>query len=217
MILDSDATRQRVLNEFLKLCAFEGWNDATLKQAVVQSGIEEKFTNIIFVEGCADLVEFYVQSQNEKSIKQLLQQENFAQEKIRNKIKLALYERFEIEKENKLALQRLINFKQTAQGLKLCYKIADSIWFGINDQSTDFNFYTKRLTLAKIILRALFVFVKDESIDLVATKNFIDLQIEKVMKFEKVKSQVRNACAALKNKSPKEIIKNLPFFRLMKF
>ena len=58
--------------------------------------------------------------------------------------------------------------------------IKASIWFGINDKSTDFNFYTKRLTLAKIILRTLFVFVKDESADLMATKKFIDLQIEKL-------------------------------------
>lgn len=219
MILDSDATKQQVLDHFLKLAAFDGWNDETLKIAVVQSGIDEKFTKIIFAEGCAELTEFYVESQNKKAVTQFLQIENFASKKIRDKIRLAIYERFEIEKENKLALQRLLynNPKHMAQGLKLCYKIADAIWYGIGDQSTDFNFYTKRLTLAKIILRTLFVFVKDESADLMATKKFIDLQIEKVMKFEKVKAQVKNFCGSLKNKSPKQIIKDLPFFRLIKF
>jgi ubiquinone biosynthesis protein COQ9 len=106
--------------------------------------------------------------------------------------------------------------------MRNCFKIADFIWREIRDQSTDFNFYTKRLTLAKIILRSLLVFVKDDSENFTKTKNFIDSQIANVMKFEKRKMQVKKiVTAAFLNengglKSPKEIVKNLPFFRLIK-
>jgi ubiquinone biosynthesis protein COQ9 len=58
MILDSDATRQQVLDEFLKICPLEGWNDEALLQAVVACEIDEKFGSIIFENGCLDVAGF---------------------------------------------------------------------------------------------------------------------------------------------------------------
>lgn len=246
MILDSFDTKEKILAEFLQICPFDGWSKEALLKAMDRCGISENFANLIFENGCLDLAEFYIEAQNQKAVKKTAEIENFHDKKIRqriqDKIRLALYARFEVETNNKVALQRLINFyinpknlasfemgpRPMLYGLKACFKIADAIWVSINDQSTDFNYYTKRLTLAKIILRSLLVFVKDESPDFEKTKNFIDSQIEKVMKFEKRKSQVKNFSAnAKKNlgklfldekglpKSPKEIVKDLPFFRLV--
>lgn len=244
MILDSPETKDKILTEFLKICPFDGWNKEALLKAMEKCKISENFANLIFENDCLDLAEFYIESQNQKAAEKIAAIEDFHHKKIRDKIRLSLYQRFEVEKDNKIALQRLMNFyinpknftsfemgpKPMLQGLKACFKIADSIWTGINDQSTDFNFYTKRLTLAKIILRSLLVFVKDESPDFEKTKNFIDSQIEKVMKFEKYKSQVKKFSTTAKKalcevfldekgspKTPKEIVKNLPFFRLIKF
>lgn len=236
MLLDSFETKEKVLGEFLKICAFEGWNNASLTQAVAKCGIPEKFADIIFEGGCVEVSQFYIESQNQKLARELQKIPDFAAQKIRDKIRLALYLRFEIEKENRLALQRLINFyadprnfanfeigvKPAMQAVKDCYKIADFIWKEINDQSTDFNFYTKRLTLGKIVLRSLFVFLKDDSENLTTTKNFVDSQIAKVMKFEQYKSKAKKIISGTflneegLPKSPKEIIKNLPFFRLIK-
>lgn len=237
MLLDSNETKEKVLAEFLKICAFEGWTKDALEQAVFNCGISKDFTNLIFENDCLELAEFYIESQNKKAAQKFLEIENFHSQKIRDKIRLALFARFEVEKNNQIALQRLVNFfldpknfisvemgtKPMIQGMQSCYKIADFIWKEINDQSTDFNFYTKRLTLGKIILRSLLVFIKDESEDFVKTQNFIDSQIAKVMKFEKHKMQVKKLVAKVfinedkTPKSPKEIIKDLPFFRLIKF
>jgi len=237
VLLDSLETKQKILEEFLKICAFDGWNKDALLKAVSNCEIDEKFTDLIFENGCLDLAEFYIESQNKKAAQKISEIENFHSKKIRDKIRLALYARFEVEKDHHLALQRLISFyldaknftsleigaKPALQGLKSCYKIADFIWKELNDPSTDFNFYTKRLTLSKIILRSLLVFIKDESANFGKTKNFIDSQIEKVMKFEKCKMQVKNFVSeAFFNengtpKTPKQLIKNLPFIRLIKF
>ena len=236
MLLDSIETKEKILAEFLKICVLEGWTESAISQAVTNAGISEKFSDLIFENGVLEIAEFYVESQNKKLSKKIREIENFHSQKIRDKIRLALYARIELEKDNQIALQRLINFyldfknftsfevgiKPMMQGMKACFKVSDFIWKELNDQSTDFNFYTKRLTLAKIILRTLFVFVKDESENFVKTKNFIDSQIAKVMKFEKHKMQVKKiVSAAFLNeegvlKTPKEIIKNLPFFRLIK-
>ena len=229
MLLDSYETKKLLLDEFLQVCTFTGWNENALMKAAKNCNIEEKFISLIFENGCLDLAKFYIEEQNKIAAKKIL--EIPSTEKIRNKIRFALYARFEVEQNNKIALQRLINFflnpknftslemgpRPALQALKTCYTIADSIWTNINDQSTDFNYYTKRITLAKIILRSLFIFLKDESENFSKTKNFIDSQIEKVMKFEKCKAKVKNIFAEIKNKSPQEIIRSLPFIRLIKF
>ncbi|MES2962100.1 MAG: COQ9 family protein [Pseudomonadota bacterium] len=237
MLLDSFETREKILQEFLKICPFDGWSKEALLKAVSAAGIEEKFCDLIFENGLLDLAEFYIEYQNNKAAEITSQIPHFYNEKIRLKIRQALYARFEVEKNNQIALQRLINFyinpknfasfeigaRPMINGLKSCYSVADSIWKSIHDQSTDFNFYTKRLTLSKIILRSLLVFVKDESHDFIKTKNFIDAQIEKVMKFEKRKHQVTKAVKHVfvneegEIKTPQEFVKDLPFIRLIKF
>jgi ubiquinone biosynthesis protein COQ9 len=236
VLLDSHETKEKILAEFLKICALEGWTQSAISQAVSNTGISEKFSDVIFENGVLEIAEFYVESQNKKLSKKIHEIENFHSQKIRDKIRLTLYARVELEKDNQIALQRLINFyldlrnftsfevgaKPMIQGMRACFKISDLIWKEINDQSTDFNFYTKRLTLAKIILRTLFVFVKDDSQNFIKTKNFIDSQIAKVMKFEKYKMQAKKIVSTVflneegVLKTPKEIIKNLPFFRLIK-
>ncbi|MBU6139951.1 MAG: COQ9 family protein [Proteobacteria bacterium] len=226
MLLDSPETKEKILKEFLQIAVFDGWNKEALVKAAANCGIGENFLPLIFENGLLDLAEFYLQSQNEKSLEVL---ENLEGKKIRDKIRLSLYARFEVEKENKIALQRLINFyfdpknftsfetgpRPIFQALKACYKIADFIWQNIGDQSTDFNYYTKRATLGKIIFRAIPLFLKNGNIN-----NFIDAEIEKVMRFEKFKSAAKKTlCQTFFDesgspRSPKELVKNLPFFRL---
>jgi ubiquinone biosynthesis protein COQ9 len=240
MLLDSKENKEAILSEFLKIASFEGWNKESLLKALDQQGIERNCCNLIFENDILDLTTLYITSYNEKSLELL---KNLKEEKIRNKIRFCLYARFEIEKNNKLALQRLSNFylnpknllsinlgiRPAAHALKDCYKIADFIWKTINDSSTDFNFYTKRLTLSKIIFRSFGVFIKDEDKNFQKTKDFIDAEIEKVMKFEKFKSQAKNFSGKVRKtfcqfildekgslKSPKKLIKNLPFIRLFK-
>lgn len=244
MIIDSIAVKQKILSKFLELAAFDGWSEETLKKSIRVCNIDDKFLSIIFENGCLDLIEFYIDQQNLHS--KYLANEIYSLQhlKIRDKIKNFLYLRFEVEIKNKIALRRLVNFYldpanflSTKYGprpminvLKNCYKIADFMWYSIGDNSTDFNYYTKRLTLAKIILRSFVVFLRDDSDDLEKTKRFIDRQIEKVMKFEKHKVNVKGVVSSSKTcfkkivlnedgslKKRKDILKNLPFVRLIKF
>ena len=108
MIFDSKETRLLVLSEFLKICVFDGWNSQALLKAVNACKIDEKFLPIIFENGALDVANFYLEIQNEKMTDKILEIENFHQDKIRNKIRLALYARFEIE--DKMILRRLSNF-----------------------------------------------------------------------------------------------------------
>lgn len=241
MLINSDENKAKILAKFLEISAFDGWNKNSLLKAISDCGIDEKFCDLIFENGCLDLVEFYIDYYNQKTAHKISQIEDFKSKKIRDKISLLLYSRFEVESSNQVSLQRMFNFfldpknfidskngvRPLFCGVKLSFVIADFMWKEIADQSTDFNYYTKRLTLAKIILRSFKTFIRDDSENFIKTKSFIDAEIDKVMKFEKLKFQIKNHSKSFFNnnfldengavKSPKEILKNLPFVRLIKF
>ena len=47
--------------------------------------------------------------------------------------------------------------------LKLLYKTVDAMWYAAGDTSTDFNFYTKRATLAGVYSSTLLYWLNDRS------------------------------------------------------
>ena len=74
--------------------------------------------------------------------------------------------------------------------LKLLYKTVDALWYAAGDTSTDFNFYTKRATLAGVYSSTLLYWLNDRSPDSEATWAFLDRRVDDVMRFERLKSQV---------------------------
>ncbi len=251
MIIDNIENKRKILRNFLEIAIFEGVNQESFEKSFEKSEISKKYSKIIFENGILSLIEFYLDEIIQEIALEIEKNPDFQNLKIRQKIQFVLYKFFEIQKNDKISVQRIFNFyfdiknftnnynaKPLFSSFKNLLKISDKMWFLIKDKSTDFNFYTKRLTLAKILFRAFSVFVKDESENLQKTKNFIDSEIEKVMKFEKLKAKFKEKIKDfdflnknskikecfneffldenLKFKKPQEIIKNLPFIRLLK-
>ena len=77
MLLDSNETKEKILAEFLPICAFEGWTKDALLKAFSQCKIDEKFVDLIFENGCLDLAEFYVEFQNKNAAKKLAEIADF--------------------------------------------------------------------------------------------------------------------------------------------
>jgi ubiquinone biosynthesis protein COQ9 len=66
------------------------------------------------------------------------------------------------------------------------------MWYAAGDTSTDFNFYTKRATLAGVYSSTLLYWLNDRSPGSEATWGFLDRRIDDVMKIEKLKAQVKS-------------------------
>jgi ubiquinone biosynthesis protein COQ9 len=247
VIIDSFENKEKILLSFLEIAGIEGWNENSLIMAVKRLEIDEKYLSIIFPNQLFSLNEFHVEYFNSLAVRQISSIADFDNLRVRDKIKEIIFLRFYVEKNHRLALKRLLNyysnpknfvqfgigFKPILLALKSCYKIADSSWYAIGDKAVDFNFYSKRFILAKIIMRCFFTFIKDED-DLKKTREIIENNIEKIMIFNKFKQNIKHQVSQqtqdakhhfesyfinedLKPKSPKEILKSLPFIRLLKF
>jgi ubiquinone biosynthesis protein COQ9 len=77
--------------------------------------------------------------------------------------------------------------------LRISWRSADLMWRIAGDTSTDFNHYTKRITLGGVYGSTLLVWLDDQSEGWMETAAFLDRRIDDVMKFEKWKAQWRGS------------------------
>jgi ubiquinone biosynthesis protein COQ9 len=84
-----------------------------------------------------------------------------------------------------------------ATGARLVYQTVDAMWRAVGDTSTDFNFYTKRATLAGVYGATAVRWFTDDGEDEKATDEFLAARIENVMQFEKFKAKASEALSNL--------------------
>jgi ubiquinone biosynthesis protein COQ9 len=77
--------------------------------------------------------------------------------------------------------------------LRTGWHTADLMWRLAGDTSTDFNHYTKRMTLGAVYGSTLLAWLDDSSQGWSETAAFLDRRIDDVMRFEKWKAEWRNS------------------------
>jgi ubiquinone biosynthesis protein COQ9 len=77
--------------------------------------------------------------------------------------------------------------------LRISWRTANHMWRIAGDTSTDFNHYTKRMTLGAVYASTLLVWLDDQSEGWTDTAAFLDRRIDDVMKIEKLKAQWRGS------------------------
>jgi ubiquinone biosynthesis protein COQ9 len=237
MMIDCQENKELIMKKFLPLAARDGWSYSTLVGAAESLGFTTTSLQLIFENGYADFVEFYLDFHNLAMNRIIDSATDFSEQKIRDKIKIALLTRLRLEFSHRDSLRKLMvtnldlaTRPSSIKGLiTWAYKVSDAIWKLVGDQSTDFNYYTKRATLVRILIRAIPLFVDENSCELPKTEDFIDKEIAKVMRFESSKRRfvsgknkiifsisksIFDADGLLK--SPKDLLRQLPFIRLIK-
>jgi ubiquinone biosynthesis protein COQ9 len=117
--------------------------------------------------------------------------------KIRERITAAVQARLSALRPHKEAARRAAAMlslpMHAALGARLVYQTVDAMWRAVGDTSTDFNFYTKRATLAGVYGATAVRWFTDDSEDGKATDEFLAARIENVMQFEKFKAKASEA------------------------
>ena len=185
--------KNQLLAAILPHVAFDGWSEAAFGQACEDSDIELSHARLAFPRGALDLAVFFHVT-GDKAMQLRIDEEDFSTMRFRDKVASAV--RFRLQSvEDKEAVRRgaaLFSLPQNvALGARLIWGTADAIWSGLDDNSTDLNWYTKRTTLSAVYGSCVLFWLGDDSPDHAATWEFLDRRIENVMQFEKVKSKAR--------------------------
>ncbi|HET6535360.1 MAG TPA: COQ9 family protein [Sphingomicrobium sp.] len=175
---------------------FDGWTRKAVDSAAQQIGIDPVKARLAMPKGQAELIDLYIQ-EVDRALAAWFTPERLKDMKIREKIRSLVWRRLEIMGPAREAVRRALAILSMPQniplGLRISWRSADLMWRIAGDISTDFNHYTKRITLGAVYGSTLLVWLDDKSEGWTETAAFLDRRIDNVMKFEKLKAEWRGS------------------------
>jgi len=175
---------------------FDGWTRAAVDSAAGRLGIDPVQARLAMPNTQAGMIDVYIQ-EVDRSLEAYFTPERLAGMKIREKIRSLVWRRLEVMGPSREAVRRALAVLSMPQNLLLALRIswrtADGMWRIAGDTSTDFNHYTKRMTLGALYGSTLLIWLDDATDGWSETAAFLDRRIDDVMRFEKFKADWRGS------------------------
>ena len=188
-----DALRLALGPAIADAAAFDGWSKLAVTNAASAAGTDPATAQYAFSGGAMAMIAAWVNSVD-AAMAVALPAEQLAGMKIRERIRSLVQFRLDAVAHQKEALRRALAImampQNAVRALQLGWHSADVMWRLAGDTATDYNHYTKRLTLGSIYAATLAVYVDDTSPDHQLTRAFLERRIEGIMKFEKAKARL---------------------------
>ena len=149
-----------ILQDAKKIVVKDGWSKNLLKK-LLSNKVKSSDLTYYFPNGYIDIIELSLTELN-KSLETKIKKINIINFPTSKRMKKILLVRLEILNNEKIFFKKTFNHLVLPQNSKIMkknlYNSVDNMWYLAGDNSTDFSFYTKRLTLAAIYTNALFIF-----------------------------------------------------------
>jgi ubiquinone biosynthesis protein COQ9 len=175
---------------------FDGWTRQAVDSAAGQLGVDPVQARFAMPKAQTGMIDVYIQ-EVDRGLEAWFTPKRLSGMKIRDKIRSLVWHRLEIMGPAREAVRRALAILSMPQNLPLALRISwrstDLMWRIAGDTSTDFNHYTKRLTLGAVYGSTLLVWLDDQSEGWSDTAAFLDRRIDDVMRFEKFKAEWRGS------------------------
>ena len=196
--LDNNRIRNDLIRAMLTHVPFDGWNWKAMEQGAIDIGFEKKKTSsermiifkYLFKNGSIDFIDTF------SEIIDLEVKENYNSieakpERVPEKIKKIIMIRLNLCQKYKEAIRSSISLSaipvNTKISLNILYRTCNSIWRIVGDKSTDFSFYTRRISLAAVYTSTLLFWLNDKSNNNIETEFFLDRRLKDISKFSSLK------------------------------
>ncbi len=191
-----DELRPRLVAAMIPHVAFDGWSAASVAAGAADAGIDPDVAGLIFPKGAIEMAVAYTTLANDRLAAALAVAPPM---KIRDRITRAVRVRLEQAEGEREVVRRTVTIlaMHPTVSARTTWTTADTIWRACGDTATDFNHYTKRLTLGAVYAATLLYWLADESDGRAATWDFLDRRIAGIMGIEKAKAKMREARAKL--------------------
>jgi ubiquinone biosynthesis protein COQ9 len=171
--------------------AFDGWAPEAVRLSAEQAGIDADIARLAFKDGAVAMIDAWFKSVDHR-MTATLPVEQLAAMKMRARITALVWARITIVAPEREALRRALAVLALPQNAlaaaRMGWRAVDLMWRLAGDKATDFNHYTKRMTLGAVYASTMLALLDDETGDLSDTRAFLDRRIENVMQFERVKA-----------------------------
>ncbi|MFT4014161.1 MAG: COQ9 family protein [Paracoccus sp. (in: a-proteobacteria)] len=183
--------RDRLIDAALSHVTFEGMGDRAVAEGARDIGISAELARVYLPRGGADLAAAY-HRRGDRALRDWLTRSPPAG-RFRDRVVDTVMHRLALsDREMARAGAVVLALPQhAALGARLIWETADAVWEGLGDTSEDVNWYSKRATLSTVYGATVLYWLGDDSADAEDTRAFLERRIEGVMRFEKLKGQVK--------------------------
>lgn len=184
------AARDEILRAALPHAPFDGWSDRLLQRAVKQSGVDPGVALLAFPDGPMDLLAYFW-AQTDDALSLAMAGGKLHNSHLSGRIADALRLYIELLAPHREAVRRAVALQALPHNAPFAaarlYRTVDAIWRAVGDSSTDFNFYSKRATLAAVLAATVLYWLGGTGAHDI--NGFIDRRIGDILHFEKVKAR----------------------------
>lgn len=188
-----DDLRLRLAPAIAEAAAFDGWKPAAVTAAAAMEGVDPALAAFAFQDGPMQMISAWI-GRIDADMAEALPATQLGNLPIRERIRRLVQFRLDALVGKEEALRRALAIMAMPQNLRAATRLgwssADAMWRLAGDTATDYNHYTKRLTLGSIYAATLAYFAQDTSDGHEDTRTFLDRRIENVMQFEKTKAKL---------------------------
>ena len=203
--LDNRQIKIDLIRAMLTHVPFDGWTWEAMEQGAIDISFEKKKTSSsrieifkdLFKNGSIDFIDVFSEM-IDLEVKQNYDLIDPKPERVPEKIKKIIMIRLKLCQKYKEAVRSSIALTAIPTNAKtsinILYRTCNSIWRISGDKSTDFSFYTRRISLATVYTSTLLFWLNDKSNDNVETEYFLDRRlkdISKISSFKKPFSEVK--------------------------
>lgn len=205
-----DALKDRLLDAVLVQVPFDGWSDAALRMAAQDVGVDVETARALFPRGGVDLALAF-HDRADRQLAEELAAGSLSHLRYSERIAHAVRRRLELVAPHKEAVRRAAALFalpiHAVDGARAIWHTADVIWNGLGDRAEDYNWYTKRASLAGVISATILYWLGDNSENSERTWAFLDRRIGEVMRVEEMKARLRrNPISRLAFAGPRAIL-----------
>ena len=180
----------RLLQAALEEVPFTGYSETSLRVAAKKTGAAIAHVRLHFPRGPESLVQAFTELCDDQMKERMA---SATVPRVRDRIALAVRSRLEAMAPYREAARRAAAFLALPQNMPLAAKLllgtVDAMWRAAGDQSSDFNYYTKRGLLAGVYSATLLYWLSDTSEAHARTWAYLDARIEDVMKIQKLRGR----------------------------
>lgn len=189
-----EALRLRLALPVAEHAVFDGWTEAAVNSAATQLDINPAQARLAFPKQPAKMIDAWIEG-IDAAMAAHFAPDVVAAMKVRDRIRSMIWFRLETTGAAREAARNALSILAMPQNVPLAcrtgWRSADLMWRLAGDTATDYNHYTKRMTLSAVYTATLLAWLDDDSEGWTDTAAFLDRRLADVMRFEKWKAEWR--------------------------
>ena len=195
---DYNQTRVDLIQAMLTHVPFDGWTWEAMEQGAIDIGFENKKTpssrmkifKDLFKNGPIDFIDIFSEIIDVEVKRNYILIEH-KPIRVPEKIKKIIMIRLKLCQKYKEAVRSSISLTAIPLNgrisVNILYRTCNSMWRIAGDKSTDFSFYTRRISLATVYTSTLLFWLNDNSNNNIETEFFLDRRLRDISKISSLK------------------------------